>query len=245
MFLNATSRLKSRLSAIRALASIGAIAGLAVVAGCNLDTTPTGPTGPQGLVQFINAAPRYGAAYLNVDTATAVQGIAYGTGQAAYVAALSTPRQFTVRNTGDTTTVASAQLPIADQTVYTMILTQHSVGGGLLVYRDTVSTPPSNQIGLRVVNAAPSAGNVDVYVTDSDTSLTTPNATNVPFEGSSVYVNVPTGTVHVRITTAGTKTVLLDADASQLLIGQVRTILVIDAPGGGTPLSWLAIPDRG
>jgi hypothetical protein len=245
MFLHVTSLLKGRLSAVRALASIGAVAGLAVVAGCNLDTTPTGPTGPQGLVQFINAAPRYGAVYLNVDTVTAVQGIGYGTGQAAYLAAPSTPRQFRVRNAGDTTTIASGQLQVANQTVYTMILTQHPVGGGLLIYQDTVSSPPVNQIGLRVVNAAPSAGNVDVYVTGADTSLTTPTAVNIPFEGSSVYVNVPAGAVHVRITTAGTKTVLLDVDASQLTVGLVRTVLLIDAVGGGLPLNWLSIPDRG
>jgi hypothetical protein len=39
--------------------------------------------------------------------------------------------------------------------------------------------------------------------------------------------------------------VLLDVDASLLTDGQARSVLLMDAPGGGLPVTWLAVPDRG
>ncbi|HEY5087685.1 MAG TPA: DUF4397 domain-containing protein [Gemmatimonadaceae bacterium] len=229
----------------RALAGIGIVAGVAAIAGCNTDTTTTSPNGPQGLVQFINAAPRYSSVDLYVDTMDVAPSTTYGTGQSISLTPLSNPRQFVVRLTGDTTTLASGQLLIVDQAVSTVILTQHTVGGNLLILPDTVSAPPANDIGLRIVNASPSAATVDMYVTGADSTLATPTATNVAFEGSSTYVTVPVGTVRVRVTTAGTKTVLLDIDASSLTAGQVRTVLLVDSAGGGLPVTWLAVPDRG
>lgn len=237
----------TRLSSVRSLAGVGVVAGLAVIAGCNLDTSTgtTGLAGPQGLIQFINAAPRYSTVNLNVDNTSAVTGEPYGAGSQVYVKALSNPRQFTVRSGSDTTAVASGQLLVADRSTYTVILTQHAVGGNLLILPDTVSAPPANQVGIRIVNGSPSVGAVDLYVTTTDSTLATPTATHVGFESGSVYVNVPAGTVRVRITTAGTTTVLLDIDAGTLTPGQVRTILLVDASGGGLPVSWLAVPDRG
>jgi hypothetical protein len=234
-----------RLLSVRTVAAIGVAAGLASIVGCKVDDA-LGPTSNQGVVQFINAAPRYASADLFVDTTNAIPALPYGNGTSIYVKALASPRQFTVRNSADMTPLATGQLVVADQQTYAMILTQRSTGGGLLVLPDTVSVPPSGDIGLRVVNVAPSAGPVDVYITGADTALSTPVAANVPYEGVMTYQNVAAGPkLRVRVTAAGTKTVLLDVDASALRAGQVRTIVVVDADGGGLPLTWLGIPDIG
>jgi hypothetical protein len=86
-----------------------------------------------------------------------------------------------------------------------------------------------------------------VYVTGNDSTLATPSATNIVFEGTSGYIlaPVPAGTLRMRVTAAGTKTVLLDVDASSLTDGQARSVLLMDAVGGGLPVTWLAVPDRG
>lgn len=233
-------------SSFRVFEGIALLAGVLAVAGCRLDNNTTGTTGPQGLIQFINAAPRYGSVSLNIDSTKVVVNQMYGTGSSIFVTALATARQLTVRDSANTAALATNTLVVANQTVYTVILTQHSVGGGLLILRDTVSAPPPNQVGLRIVNASPSAGTVDVYITGTDSTLGTPNSTNVAFENASTYVNVPTGgVVRLRVTAAGTKTVLLDVDASQLSPGQVRTVLIKDTVGGGLPVTWLSVPDRG
>jgi hypothetical protein len=234
-----------RLVTPRGLAVVGVAAGLASIAGCKLDNAP-GPTNRQAIVQFINAASRYPATDLYVDSTDALPNLPYGQGSSILVNAPTTPRQFTVRISSDTTTLASSQLLVENQGTYALILTQHSSGGGLIVLPDTVSAPPANSIGLRIVNAAPSGGAVDVYITGADSTLTTPIASSIPFEGVMQYQYVPAGpSLRLRVTAAGTKNVLLDVDASPLTPGQVRTIVVIDADAGGLPLTWLAIPDLG
>ncbi|MEO7042102.1 MAG: DUF4397 domain-containing protein [Gemmatimonadaceae bacterium] len=230
---------------VRGLALVGIAAGLVAVSGCQVDNA-LGPTNNQAIVQFINAANSYATADLFVDGVDALSGLPYGQGSSIYVNAPTTPRSFAIRSAPDTTTLASSQLVVANKGTYALILTQHASGAGLLVLPDTVSVPPTNSIGLRIVNVSPTAGAVDVYITGADsTTLTTPVATNIPFEGVTNYQNVGVGTVHLVITSAGTKTVLLDVNATALTPGQVRTFVLIDADAGGLPITWLAIPDIG
>lgn len=236
----------NRIPSFRALAGIGILAGLSAIGGCTLDNNLTANGGPQGLIQFVNAAPRYRFVNLNVDSANAVAAQAYGSGNSAYVDALANARQLTVKDSANSTTLASTPLQVADQSVYLVLLTQHATGGNLLVFPDTASAPPGTAVGLRVINASPSAGPVDVYITGADSTLTTPTATSIGFEGNTGYLYPQNGGVlRLRLTVAGTKTVLLDVDASSLTPGQVRSIVLIDAAGGGLPASWLAVPDRG
>lgn len=230
---------------VRGLALFGIAAGLVAISGCQVDNA-LGPTNNQGIVQFINAANSYATADLFVDGVDTLSGLPYGYGSSVYVGASTTPRSIAIRSAPDTTTIASSQLLVETQGTYAIILTQHTSGAGLLVLPDTVTPPPVNSIGLRIVNVAPSAGAVDVYITGADsTALTAPVATNIPFEGVMNYQYAGVGAVHLVVTNAGTKTVLLDANASALTSGQVRTIVVIDAAGGGLPVTWLAIPDIG
>jgi hypothetical protein len=219
--------------------------GLVAVSGCKVDNA-LGPSNNQAVVQFINAANSYATADLFVDGVDALSGLPYGQGSSVYVSAPTTPRSFAIRSAPDTTTLASSQFVVATNETYAFILTQHASGAGLIVLPDTVSPPPVNSIGLRMVNAAPAAGVVDVYITGADsTTLTTPVATNIPFEGVMKYQFLGVGPAHMVITTAGTKTVLLDVNATSLTTGQVRTVVVIDTDGGGLPLTWLGIPDVG
>jgi hypothetical protein len=237
------TRIKRSLG-FRALTSIGMLAGVVAIAGCNLDSSVT-PTGPQGVVQFVNAAPRYNSVDLSVDTLDLAPGTLYGNGTTVPVAAQATPHQFVVSISNDTTILASVPVLVTDQSVFTAILVQRPVGADLLVLPDTVTAPAGTLASVRVINASPSAGAVDVYVTTTDSTLVNPIATSLLLEGISPYVNVPVGSGRVRVTLAGTKTVLLDIDATSLTAGQVRTVVMIDSPGGGLPVTYLAIPDVG
>lgn len=233
-----------RLIGYRTLSRVTMLAGVAAIGGCNADSN-VAPAPPQGLVQFINAASRYSSVDLNVDSTDVAAGQAYGSGTSVNVAAKATPQQFLVNITGDTTVLATSMVQVSDKSVYTVILTQRVVGAGLLVLPDTVTAPSGNTANLRVINASPSAGLVDVYITGTDTTLANPVSVNLPIEGISPYVNVPVGAGRVRVTAAGTTKVLLDIDATTLHPGQVRTVLMIDSLGGGLPVVGLAIPDLG
>lgn len=238
------STIRGHLS-MRRLAVVGMGCSLVAASGCKVDNA-LGPSNNQAIVQFINAANRYATADLFVDGVDALPGLPYGQGSSIFVNAPTTPRSFVIRSAPDTTTLASSQLVVTNNATYALILTQRTSGAGLLVLPDTVSPPPVNSVGLRIVNAAPAAGAVDVYLTGADsTALTTPVATNIPLEGVMNYKYVGVGNLHLVVTATGTKTVLLDVNGSQLTAGKVRTIVVVDANGGGLPVTWLAIPDIG
>jgi hypothetical protein len=47
----------------------------------------------------------------------------------------------------------------------------------------------------------------------------------------------------VRVTSAGTKTVVIDSGTLTLSSGQVRTAIAVDAAGGGAPFDLLVLED--
>jgi hypothetical protein len=231
----------------RSVAWLSAFTLLGTTVACN--DGPTTPGSPAAILQLIDAAPRYPNVNFYLNSLPATLNQTYGDNTVfLYVAASSSIQTFGVRSSTDTTLLASTQAILGVDTLYTVVFTQHSVNGGIIVLPDTVSAPPALDAEFRIVNAAPSAGGaVDVYETGVSASLigVTPVASNVAFEGSSLYVPFTAGTVRIRVTAAGTQNVLLDLTPVTLSAGQVATIILIDAPGGGTPLTDVVLGDRG
>jgi Domain of unknown function (DUF4397) len=85
---------------------------------------------------------------------------------------------------------------------------------------------------MRLFHAAPDAGAVDVYLTDTATSLDSALATltNVSGGTMSLYVNVTPGTYRLRITAAGDKEDLRLDVATLEIANRARTTVVLQ-PG--------------
>jgi hypothetical protein len=226
---------------------VSALTLLGATVSCN--DGPTTPGSPAAIVQLIDAAPRYPSVNFYINSSPTTLGQAYGDNTVfLYTPASPALQTFGVRSSTDTTLLASAQAILGVDTIYTVVFTQHSVNGGIIVLPDTVSAPTGANAEFRIVNVSPSAGGaVDVYETAVSASLTgvTPVASNVVFEGSSLYIPFTAGTVRIRVTAAGTQNVLLDLTPVTLSAGQVRTIILLDAAGGGTPLTYVVLDDRG
>jgi hypothetical protein len=91
---------------------------------------------------------------------------------------------------------------------------------------------------VRLIHAAPAAGDVDVYVTapDADITATSPALADVPFKANSGYIALAAGAYEISVTPAGdNQTVAINAELA-LEAGDVYTIIARDAPGGGPPL---------
>ena len=103
--------------------------------------------------------------------------------------------------------------------------------------------PATGQSSLRVLNASPSGGNVDVYVTGRTADLATeqPDAANVTFNAAELTnITFPAGTYRVRITPAGSKTVRVDRD-SVVFSSRQRVLGVAvgdNAPGTGSASTY-------
>ena len=73
-------------------------------------------------------------------------------------------------------------------------------------------------------------------------TLTSCESAHVPLSGLQT---IPVGSYQVRLTTSGTKDVLISANSLSIQSGQVATVLVLDNPtAGGAPAAFV-VPDGG
>lgn len=103
----------------------------------------------------------------------------------------------------------------------------------------------ATQARLKVVNGAPSAPNVDVYLVPTGTAITaaTPAAPSLPFSADTGSVTYAPGSYDLVVTAAGSKTPLLGPVTVSLAAKGLYTAVVRDAPGGGAPLGLIRLDD--
>lgn len=231
------------------LARRGFLVAVAVAAaGCGEDGEAPTAAPAVGRLRFVHASP---------DTARAktvdvqVAGVPVSAAMAykaatSYILVLEGQREVVFRKAADSTTVFSLTLAVSASTDYTLLSTGIGTDLSPLTVADTNTAPAGDSVKIRVVHAAPTAGNVDVYITTPTASLTaeTPDASNVPFRAASGYFTLGVGTHRVRLTPAGTKTVSLDVSTPSLTKGQIRTVVALDKAGGGVPLTSATLADR-
>lgn len=218
-------------------------AAAALVAGCS-DDDSTGPAAAEAGVRVVHASPDAPSVDVLVDNAQVLSGVPY-LGSSSYLEVPAGSRNVKVNAAGSTTTVIDADLPLTAGADYTVI------AGGLvsdispIVLEDDLTAPAAGNIKVRAVHGAPSAPAVDIYVTapGADLEAATPALTSVPFGAASDYLTVPAGDYQVRVTPAGSKTVVIDSGPLTLTAGQVRTAIAVDSPGGGAPFDLLFLAE--
>jgi len=96
----------------------------------------------------------------------------------------------------------------------------------------------SGQAQFRFVSAAPSAVPIDVYVVTPGQSIadSAPILANAPLLASDT-VNLTPGSYDIFITRAGTSVQLFGPERISVDAGNVYSAVLIDAPGGGSPLT--------
>lgn len=225
-------------------ALILAASALAVV-GCG-DDEPTGPgTTATARLRVMHGSPDAPAVDVLVDGQAVLTGVMYPQ-NSPYLAVPAGARNLRVRVAGSSTLVIDATPTLEADRDYTVIASGLATAIQPWVLVDDNSAPLPGQAKVRLVHNAPSAPQVDIYVTGPGASLdaATPVLTGVPFAAASAYLAVPAATYQVRICPAGTKTVAIDSGPLALVAGQVRTAVAIDAPGGGTPFGAVVLADR-
>lgn len=97
---------------------------------------------------------------------------------------------------------------------------------------------------LRVIHLSPSTTNVDVFLTDTnDISDATPLRADIPFKQNSGFLGIDPGNYFLAATVAGTTTVIYGPVPVTLAAGNLYTVAVRDAPGGGLPTGVIAFGD--
>jgi hypothetical protein len=140
-------------------------------------------------------------------------------------------------------TLDELQLELAEGVDYTVFPCCFGVPNSLFLTDDNTASAEGNA-KVRVIHFA-SAPPVDIYLTapDADLEAETPTLVSLMRFDASDYREAPAGDYQIRVTSVGSKTVLIDGGTQALGPGEVRTVVVVDAEGGGEPFSLLVLED--
>lgn len=220
------------------------LAVTAFTAACSDDDETTGPAEGEARVRVVHASPDAPPVDVLVDGAEVLADVPYLTASG-YLEVSAGGRNLAVNAAGTATAVIDADVTLADGADYTVIASGLVAAIQPIVLADDNTAPAAGNVRVRAIHGAPSAPAVDIYVTapGADLAAATPALTNVAFGDVADYIEAPAGDYQVRITPAGTKTVVIDSGALTLASGQVRTAIAVDAAGGGAPFDLLVLQD--
>ena len=200
-------------------------------------------TGPSSHLRFIQAVPNAPVVDLLFDSSTVGANLGYRA-ETGFLRVRAGDRRVQIRQVGTTTMLMDLTVPVEFPRAYTVISTGLLNDVQPVVAPDTASIPGVGEFKLRILHAAPSAGLVDVYVTDVSASLAgaTPMVTGLSFRGNTEYYVFPVGNQRVRITAAGTTNTLIDLTN---LFGErvMRSVVMTDAVSGGAPFAGMLLVD--
>lgn len=217
-----------------------AVAATLLLVGCSSgDSTPMTPTSQ---IRVLHASPDAPAVDVTAGPTTLASNAAYKDATAfRTVPAGSTAVKVNVA--GTSTTVINATVNLRSDKVYTVIAANAVASLEPLVIEEDPAAPPSGQVAVRVVHAAPQVGAVDVYVTAPGASLTTatPTLAAVPFKGVSNRLTIPAATYQVRITAAGSKSAVFDSGSVALAAGSNLVLGAVAQDQGASPVTLLGL----
>jgi hypothetical protein len=185
-------------------------------------------------LRILHASPDEGTLDVLIDGKTVSSNLAYEA-STGYLSVGTGSRHVQLQASGSTTNVIDQNLTINSGGSTTLIAANFAASITPLVLTDDATAPASGEFKLRVVNAAPALGPVDVYVVPPGTDLTTvsPAFSNLAFADNSDYLTFPAGNYVVEFTPPGSIFVLLAAGPTNFQGDQNRTLVALDDPGGG------------
>ena len=219
------------------------LAAGALTAACSDDDDNTGPEG-EARVRVVHASPDAPDVDVLLDDAEVLGDVPYLTASD-YLGVPAGDHNLKVNAAGTATTVIDADVSLVDGTDYTVIASGLVEAIEPIVLQDDNSAPAAGNARVRAIHGAPGAPSVDIYVTapGADLETTIPLLVSVEFGDVADYIEAPAGDYQVRVTLAGTKTVVIDSGTLTLSSGQVRTAIAVDAVGGGAPFDLLVLED--
>jgi hypothetical protein len=174
-----------------------------------------------------------------LQNATALGGssnLMFGTSSACSSVNATTPA-LTVTTAAVPTPLAGFSPVLTAGNSFSLVAYPGSTGGIQFATLSNVFAPTTGSTGLRVFNATTGTTAYDVYVTAPGAPLGTATISNVAVGGAgSAFVSVPAGAQEVRVTAAGSTTVLVDLTSQTLTAGQNLTLVIAPPATGSTTL---------
>ncbi len=142
-------------------------------------------------------------------------------------------------------------------TQYTLVLTGFSVTGtpnaGVVaaLFTDNNLAPSSGNTEIRVIHASPTwnfsyyPNGMDIYILAPGTPVEGSPTFHVAYKSASTYQSAPAGTYSVMATPPGLPVAYLTLNSYAFNSGDIRTVVFVDAAGGGLGGTPLVLSDLG
>lgn len=201
-----------------------------------------GGSGGSAHVRGLNANPSLTSATLQFGNTYVMNGTAFS--NVTGYSSVPSGAQFATLTDDSGAVLVDTDFSIDKDSYYTAYAMKNGSGSDLVLIGEDHSTPASGKGRAAVVNASPTAGTVDVYVTNTsvtDISAVSPTVSGLSYE-SAQNLTVTAGTYTVWFTANGSKTVKATFGLSVADGGRARLVL-LDAATGGTPLKVIGFVD--
>lgn len=197
-------------------------------------------------VRLLNATRSYAQLDLSVNDKAINTKVAYAAvGEYGTVDTGSTATKVLESSVG--TSVSATTPTLTSGSNYTFITYGFAGAVRTTLLQEAEIVPEANKAKLLVLNLAPDAGALDVYVTTATDSLDTATAltTNLQGGAGSGYIQINSGTFRVRVTGYNKRTDLrLDIPAVTLDSASVNT-LILTASDGGVLVNGISLVQKG
>lgn len=219
----------NRRAALRALGG-AALGGSTLLAACGGNSEAVGGA----RVRLLNASNGYASLDLLLDDRRSNSGIGFGA-VGGYADADTDGVDTEIRAAGSATALASATRTLGNDSAYTVVAYGWAGALKTALVEENLDSADSGKARLRVLNLAPDAGTLDVYLTGADEALDSATAVAAGVAGtdSAGPTTLTAAGYRLRVTAAGDRDDLrLDVTGLTLGSTQVATLLLLPGSGG-------------
>ena len=231
---------ESKLPRRRLLTGAAALASAPLLAA--LQACGGGADRTKAQLRFVNATTGYSSLDLRVDDSTVFSAVAYGH-SGSYVEVDPDDTASEVRRNGSSTTLLNTTPALVRNKHFTLLAYGGEGALKTVLLDENTGSPASGKCNFRVLNAAPDAGALDIYLTGTDEALADAVALQAGAAVGTVngYTSTTSGTRRLRVTAAGSKTDLR-LDITAFTLGSETCGTLVLTPGSGGVLAnavWL------
>lgn len=198
-------------------------------------------------VRLVNASDGYAALDFVVEGSLRQGSVAYGQ-SGSYVGIDPGNTSSTISATGSPTALLTFTPSLRKENHYTVLAFGGTGALRQLLLDENVAEPSASRTSLRVINAAPDAGRLDVYVTADADALPSAVAARAgaAYGELSPVIDLASGTWRVRVAAANSKTdVRLDVRDVAFGSRSVVTLVLTPSKGGALVNALLLVQEGG
>lgn len=196
-------------------------------------------------LRIVMASPDAAPVDILIDGIQVATSLAY-TNSTAYLAVKTGSRHIQALTVSNSASVFDQTISIAASANETLLLTGPVAKMQSLLLTDgaTNTTITTGDGKVRVVNASQTLGPADVYIVNAGASLAgaTPASSGLSFGKATDYALEIIGDFQVLMTQPGTTNVFLDTGPLDLTQSQFKTVVALDAVGGG--VNFIVLTDQ-